>query len=78
MTCLIKWILRLAGAAIAVYVVAVFFMRDIIGFIIMAKRYPFFDPAEPKIFILTDYIFIMALFVWLGHYLATGLRCRKN
>ena len=63
-----KWVLRVIGALIAVYGIYAFAKRDIWNYMILKNHFAFFDFEEPVIFFLLDYMAVMGLFVWLGHY----------
>lgn len=62
-------ILRILGTAIALYA---FFRREIPGYLFLRTQFVFFDFSEPLIFFFLDYLSIMGLFVWTGHYLSKG------
>ncbi len=65
-------ILRILGTAIALYGVYAFFRREIPGYLFLRTQFVFFDFSEPLIFFFLDYLSIMGLFVWTGHYLSKG------
>ena len=71
------WILRILGAAVAAYGVYAFVERGIGGYMSLQNMFVFFDFEEPLILFYIDYIAVMALFVWIGHYLAKILRRRR-
>lgn len=68
------WILRVLGAAIAVYGVYAFVKRGIGSYMFLQNMFVFFDFEEPLVLFYIDYIAVMGLFVWIGHYLAKVLR----
>lgn len=68
------WMLRGAGVLIAAYGIYAFVKRDIGTYMLMQSHFVFFDYEEPLIFFLADYIAAMGLFVWVGHYLAKGIK----
>lgn len=70
-----KWLLRGIAALIAGYGVYAFIQREIGGYMLLKNHFAFFDFGEPLIFFLADYIAVMALFVWMSHYLSKGLKC---
>lgn len=73
------WILRILAAAIAVYGIYIFAARDVAGYMFLRIQFVFFDFEEPLIFFLLDYMAVMGLFVFIGHYLAEGLkRCSRK
>ena len=65
-------ILRILGTAIALYGVYAFFRREIPGYLFLRTQFIFFDFSEPLIFFFLDYLSIMGMFVWTGHYLSKG------
>lgn len=71
------WILRILGAAVAAYGAYAFVERGIGGYVFLQNMFVFFDFEEPLILFYIDYIAVMALFVWIGHYLAKILRRRR-
>lgn len=48
--------------------------RDIGNYTLLKIHFVFFDYDEPLFFFLLDYIAVMGLFVFIGHYLAVFLR----
>ena len=68
------WMLRILAAAIAVYGVYAFIKRDIAEYMFLKSQFVFFDFEEPLIFFLLDYMAVMGLFVFAGHYIAEFLK----
>ena len=68
------WILRILAAAIAVYGIYAFVARDIASYMFLKIQFVFFDFEEPLIFFLLDYLAVMGLFVFIGHYFAEFLK----
>lgn len=64
------WIFRIAGLCMAVYGICAFIKRGLPGYMALQNQFVFFDFSEPLALFFTDYLCIMALFVWLGHYAA--------
>lgn len=64
------WGLRLAALLLAGYGAFAFVKRDIGNYMLLKYHFVFFDFAEPLIFFLLDYIAVMILFVFIGHYFA--------
>ena len=64
------WGLRLAALFLAGYGVFAFIKRDIGNYMVLKHHFVFFDFEEPLIFFLLDYIAVMALFVFVGHYVS--------
>lgn len=67
-------ILRIIGAGIALYGVYAFFVRGIPGYLFLQTQFVFFDFEEPLFRFFLDYLAVMGLFVWIGHYIASGLK----
>lgn len=73
------WALRILAVVIAVYGVYAFAKRDIAGYMFLRIQFVFFDFEEPLIFFLLDYIAVMGLFVFVGHYFTEFLkRCSQK
>ena len=68
------WTLRAAAAAIAVYGVFAFVKRDIGSYLFLKNEFVFFNFEEPLIFFFLDYLAVMGLFVFLGHYFSVFLK----
>ena len=68
---------RIAGAAIAAYGVYAFIKRAVGTYMFLRVHFVFFDYEEPLLLFLTDYLAIMGLFVFLGHYAGKYLKQRK-
>ncbi len=68
------WILRALAAAFAGYGVYAFFKRQIGEYLFLRTHFVFLDDTEPLIFFFFDYLAIMGLFVFIGHYLAKLLK----
>lgn len=68
------WTLRILALAIAVYGVYAFIKRDIGSYMLLKIQFVFFDFEEPLIVFLLDYMAIMGLFVFIGHYLTDILK----
>ncbi len=68
------WLLRAIGILIAGYGVFAFFRRQIGAYMLLQIAFAFFDFEEPLILFFADYLAVMGLFVWIGHYLARALR----
>lgn len=62
------------ATAVAVYDIYVFIKRDIGRYMFLTSHFVFFDYAEPLILFVLDYISVMDLFVFAGHYIAAGFR----
>ena len=68
------WILRVLALAIAGYGVFAFVKREVGSYMLLKIQFVFFDFEEPLILFLLDYVAIMGLFVFIGHYLAQILK----
>ena len=77
-------LIRTAGGLIAAYGVYALFRRDIPSYLFLQNQFVFFDFEEPIIFFFCDYIAIMGLMSWIGHYFSKLLmrlvksRCDRN
>ena len=69
-----RWIVRVIGFLIASYGAYAFIKRDIGSYMILKNQFVFFDFGEPLILFMLDYIAVMGLFVFLGHYLSILVR----
>ena len=74
----LRWITRAATLAITAYGVYALIVRQITDYLFGTVGFAFFDPSEPVILFLLDYLAVMALFVCLGHYVAKILRKRRH
>lgn len=72
------WCVRGAGAAIAAYGVSAFIKREIGSYMLLRIHFVFFDYEEPLIFFLMDYMAVMGLFVWTGHYIGKLLKKKRS
>lgn len=64
------WACRLAGLLAAVYGAYAFVKRGQPGYMFLQNQFVFFDFSEPIVLFLLDYLAIMGLFIWIGHYLS--------
>ena len=69
-----SWIVRGLGLLIAGYGMYAFVKREIGSYMLLKIQFVFFDFHEPLSLFLLDYIAVMGLFVFVGHYL-TKLSC---
>lgn len=67
-------VLRILAFAAAFYGLSAFVKREIGSYMFLKIQFVFFDFEEPVLFFLLDYMAVMALFVWIGHYAAKILR----
>ena len=68
------WVLRTLSLVIAAYGVYAFVKRDIGSYMLLKIQFVFFDFEEPLILFLWDYMAIMGLFVFIGHYFTIFLK----
>lgn len=66
--------LKVIGLGVAIYGVVVFVKRGLPGYMLLQNQFVFFDFSEPLAFFLLDYLAIMGLFVWAGHYFSKFIR----
>ena len=67
------WALRIAGCMIAAYGAYAFVQRGLGRYMTLRDHFVFFDFSEPLILFLLDYMAIMGLFIFIGHYLVKVL-----
>lgn len=70
----VKWTLGAIGTVIAGYGVYAFIKRDLSQYLLLKTQFVFFDFEEPMIFFVLDYLSIMGLFIFIGHYISVLLR----
>lgn len=68
------WTLRAVAAAIAVYGAFALVQREIGSYMFLKNEFVFFNFEEPLILFFLDYLAVMGLFVFLGHYFAGFLK----
>ncbi len=68
-------LLPVAGAVVVLFGVTAFLRREVGAYLLGQIQFAFFDFEEPLVLFFLDYLAIMGLFVWTGHYL--GLLLRK-
>ena len=68
------WILRILGAAVALYGIYAFVKRNIASYLFLQVHFVFFDYSEPVIFYILDYAAAMGMMIFLGYYLNKGLQ----
>ena len=72
------WILRGAALLTAVYGAYASWKRGIWEYMFLKNQFAFFDFDEPLAIFLTDYIAVLALFVWCGHYASKWAKIWKK
>ena len=68
-----SWGVRAVGFLIAGYGIYAFIKREIGSYMFLKNQFVFFDFDEPLFFFIIDYIAVLGLFVFVGHYLAKAL-----
>lgn len=69
-------VLRGIAVLIAGYGAYAFVKRDIWNYLTYRNHFAFYDFSEPVIFFLLDYLAVMGLFVFAGHYFSKFLKSR--
>lgn len=67
-------VLRMIAILIAGYGIYAFIRRGIGRYMLMLDHFVYFDFDEPILFFIADYVAVMGLFVFVGHYLITFSR----
>lgn len=65
----------LLGGCIAVYGLSVFIRRDFLIYLFLKSEFVFLDYSEPVMLFYLDYLALMGLCIFIGHYIAK--LCRK-
>ncbi len=68
-------LLPVAGAVVVLFGVTAFLRREVGAYLLGQIQFTIFDFEEPLVLFFLDYLAMMGLFVWTGHYL--GLLLRK-
>ena len=66
-------IIRIIGIGIAGVGLYVFISRQIVSYMFLKIKFVFFDFSEPLIHFLAEYLMMLGLFVWVGHYIVKGV-----
>ena len=69
----LMWIIRVIAAAIAVYGAVCFIKADIFSYMFLKNEFAFFDFEKNAVSVFAEYIAMMALWVFIGHFTARGL-----
>ncbi|WP_317322310.1 DUF4405 domain-containing protein [Subdoligranulum variabile] len=69
-----RWPLRVAGCIIAVYGAVALIRRSIPRYLFLQSQFVYFDFEEPLVLFFLDYLAIMGLFIFMGHYTAKAAR----
>ena len=67
-------LIRAAGVLIAVYGVYALIHRDIPSYLFLQTPFVFFNFEEPLVLFFLDYLAVMGLFVFAGHYAGKAVR----
>lgn len=67
------WIMRFITAAIAVYGAICFIKADIFSYMFIKNEFAFFDFEKSAVLVFTEYIAMMGMWVFIGHYMARVL-----
>ena len=67
-------VFRIIACMISVYGIYAFYNRKIFSYMFLQQKFVFFDLNESLFLFLLDYLAILGLWVFLGHYLAKGIR----
>lgn len=68
------WTLRIIAVLIAGYGIYAFIKREILSYMLMEKQFVFFNFEEPLLLFILDYMAVMGLFVFAGHYISMALK----
>lgn len=71
------WLIRIASIGIAIYGVIAFINRQIGSYLFIKNEFVFFDFEEPIVLFFVDYLAIMGLFIFIGHYFTEFLKWFK-
>ena len=66
--------LRILAVVLAGYEIFAFVKRDISNYMTLQTHFVFIDYEEPLLLVLADYLEIMGLFIFVGHYLPVAIR----
>ena len=72
------WTSRVAVVLLAAYGIYAFIKRDIGSYMTLQTHFRFLDYEEPRAFFLFDYLAIMSVFIFVGHYLVSAIRKAKK
>lgn len=69
----IFWIMRAAALAVSVYGAVCFIKADIFSYMFLKNEFAFFDFEKSALSVFAEYIAMMTLWIFIGHYTAKGL-----
>ena len=64
----IPWIFRIIAIVIAIYGAICFYRADIISYMFLKNQFAFFDFEQTAVFVFSEYIAMMGLWVFIGYY----------
>lgn len=71
-------LLRITAAAIAIYGAYAFYQADLASYMFLRKEFVFYDFEKKPIIVFAEYITMIGLWAFLGHYSAKGLQYLKK
>lgn len=74
----VRILLRIIAAFIAGYGLYAFIKNQFLSYMFLKAHFVFFDFERPALLFFTDYIAIMGLFGFLGHYISKGIQKVKR
>ena len=70
----VAWVLRSVAVVIACYGAVCFYKAKIVSFIFLINQFVFFDYEKSAVSVFGEYIAMMGLWVFVGYYLAKGIK----
>lgn len=74
----LQWVIRIFGIFIAAYGAYCFVNADILSYMFLKNEFAFFDFEKSAISVFSEYIAMMGLWIWIGHYAAKILKKLSN
>ena len=71
----VLWVLRMTAFAIAGYGAVCFYKANIISYLFLKSQFAFFDFEQPAVYVFSEYIAMMGLWVFVGYYLMKVIGC---
>ena len=72
------WLMRLFAFVIAAYGAYCFVNADILSYMFLKTEFVFFDFEKSAVSVFSEYIAMMGLWIWIGHYAAKILKKLSN
>lgn len=66
---ILRWCLRGAALLIACYGLTAFIKHDLLSYMLLKKRFVFFDMEQPLFLFFLDYTAIMGFWIWIIYYI---------